>query len=138
MTSRKTSFFLYSMPSGRHDTAVVRVEGGFTITSILWLSCVIYLQKNNYTFLPLHRKAFLQISIIDNYGSFIATSGFLLLNYSNSPMNIYWQYSLLHLSLLHNVLLVLLCKYVLIFKPYTADYFFNMLKSTQPIELMQC
>ena len=52
MTSRKTSFFLYSMPSGLQDTAVVRVEGGLGATSIRWLSCVINLKNNYVTLVP--------------------------------------------------------------------------------------
>lgn len=46
MTSMKTSFFLYLMPSERHDTALVTVAGGRGApTSNLWPSWVMYLKK---------------------------------------------------------------------------------------------
>ena len=44
ITSRKTSFFLYLIPSDRHETALVTAIGGRTCTSSLCDSCVIYLQ----------------------------------------------------------------------------------------------
>ena len=45
MTSMKTSFFLYLIPSDRHDTALVTVAGGRGApTSNLWPSCVMYLK----------------------------------------------------------------------------------------------
>lgn len=43
MTSRKTSFLRYRMPSDRHDTAFVTAIGGRTWTSSLYDSCVMYL-----------------------------------------------------------------------------------------------
>ena len=43
MTSRKTSFFLYRMPSVLQDTAFVTAMGGRACTSSLCDSCVIYL-----------------------------------------------------------------------------------------------
>lgn len=46
MTSMKTSFFLYLMPSDRQDTALVTVAGGRGApTSNLWPCWVMYLQK---------------------------------------------------------------------------------------------
>ena len=43
MTSKKTSFFLYRIPSDRHDTAFVTAAGGRAWTSSLWDSWVMYL-----------------------------------------------------------------------------------------------
>lgn len=46
MTSMKTSFFLYLMPSDRHDTALVTVAGGRGApTSNLWPRWVMYLKE---------------------------------------------------------------------------------------------
>lgn len=46
MTSRKTSFFLYLMPSDLQDTALVTVAGGLGApVSSLWPSWVMYLRK---------------------------------------------------------------------------------------------
>ncbi len=46
MTSRKTSFFLYLMPSDLQETALVTVAGGRGApVSSLWPSCVMYLWK---------------------------------------------------------------------------------------------
>lgn len=46
MTSMKTSFFLYLMPSDRHDTALVTVAGGRGApTTNLWPSWVMYLRE---------------------------------------------------------------------------------------------
>ena len=49
MTSRKTSFFLYLMPSDRHDTALVTAMGGRGATSSLCPSWVMYLKTSIYT-----------------------------------------------------------------------------------------
>lgn len=55
MTSKKTSFFLYLIPSVRHETAFVTAIGGRAWISSLWDSCVIYLrdrmvdQRANWT-----------------------------------------------------------------------------------------
>ena len=43
MTSKKTSFFRYRIPSDRHDTAFVTVGGGRTCISSLCDSWVMYL-----------------------------------------------------------------------------------------------
>lgn len=46
MTSRKTSFFLYLMPSDLQDTALVTVAGGLGApVSSLWPSWVMYLRE---------------------------------------------------------------------------------------------
>ena len=44
MTSRKTSFLRYLIPSLRHETALVTAIGGRAWISSLWDSCVMYLQ----------------------------------------------------------------------------------------------
>ena len=50
MTSRNTSFFLYLMPSERHDTALVTVAGGLGApVSSLCPSWVMYLAGHMYT-----------------------------------------------------------------------------------------
>lgn len=48
MTSRKTSFFLYLMPSDLQETAFVTVAGGLGApVSSLWPSWVMYLRDKN-------------------------------------------------------------------------------------------
>lgn len=48
-TSKNTSFFLYLIPSDRHETAFVTAIGGLACVSNLCDSCVMYLLRVSFS-----------------------------------------------------------------------------------------